>query len=92
MSYMIIRTLRAALLRWLPRMTVSGGLMALAAALFLLDHRWTDLTWGALALAAGAFLTGRQSGQTTDPRPVRVRHVPDPGNPATGFDAGIRRR
>ena len=27
-------------------MTVSDGLMGLAAALFLLDHRWTELTWG----------------------------------------------
>jgi hypothetical protein len=41
----------------IPR-TVSGGLLQLAAALFLLDHRWSELTWGALALAAGAFLTG----------------------------------
>jgi hypothetical protein len=40
----------------LPR-TVSGGLLALATALFLLDHRWTELTWGALALASGAVLT-----------------------------------
>jgi hypothetical protein len=33
--------------------------LCLAAALFLLDHRWTELSAGALALAAGAFLTRR---------------------------------
>ncbi len=41
------RTLGAAAHRCLRRMTVSDGLMALGAVLFLLDHRWTDLTWGA---------------------------------------------
>jgi hypothetical protein len=59
---------------------VSGGLLALATALFLLDHCWTELTWGALALAAGAFLTGGLSERKAHPRAVRVRHVPDPGD------------
>src|SRR5215472_14225203 len=53
----IKRTLWLALRRLMPR-TVSGGLLCLAAVLFLLDHRFTGLTWGALALAAGAVLTG----------------------------------
>jgi hypothetical protein len=41
----------------MPR-TVSGALLCLATVLFLLDHNFSEYTWGALALAAGAFLTG----------------------------------
>jgi hypothetical protein len=42
-------------------MTVSGCLTALAAILFTLDHKFTDLTWGAFALAVGALLTRGRS-------------------------------
>ena len=55
MKHKLMSILRKAFLRLLPR-TVSGALLALAATLFLLDHRWTELTCGALALAAGAVL------------------------------------
>jgi hypothetical protein len=43
--------------RYLTQITVSGCLLALAMILFALDHRFTEFTWGAFALAAGAFLT-----------------------------------
>jgi hypothetical protein len=53
----IKRALWLALLRLLPR-TVSGALLLFAAVLFLIDHHFGEFTFGALALAAGAFLTG----------------------------------
>jgi hypothetical protein len=66
-------------------MTVSDGFLALGGALFLLDHRWTELTAGALALAAGAWIT---RGRNPGPRiagPVRVRLAPEPdGYPVKG--------
>ncbi len=57
MTHRLTRTFRLLTLRYLHRLTVSGGLLALGATLFVLDHRWTNLTWGALALTAGAYLT-----------------------------------
>jgi hypothetical protein len=48
----LLQTLR----RLMPR-TVSGGFLALAITLFLLDHHYGEMTLGALALAAGAILT-----------------------------------
>jgi hypothetical protein len=45
------------LLRFRPRITVSDGLLCLALILFLLDHKFSELTWGGLALATGALLT-----------------------------------
>lgn len=57
MTYLLIRALRLTSLRCLRRVTVSGGLLALATLLFALDHRFGQLTWGAVTLAAGALLT-----------------------------------
>ena len=57
MTVFLFRMLQTAARRYLPRMTVSGGLLALATVLFALDHRFSELTWGGLALAAGALLT-----------------------------------
>jgi len=63
---LIVLTLRLAALRCLRRVTVSGALLAFAAVLFALDHRFSDLTWGALALATGALLTSGKSFRRTD--------------------------
>ena len=57
MTYVLARTLWLAARRYLPRVTVSGSLLAFATVLFALDHKFTELTWGALALAVGALLT-----------------------------------
>ena len=57
MTYLFMRLLRPAALRCLRRVTVSGSLIGLAAILFALDHRWTEFTWGGVALAIGALLT-----------------------------------
>ena len=57
MTYLFMRACRTAARRCLGRMTVSGSLLGLAGILLALDHRFSELTWGALALAIGAFLT-----------------------------------
>ena len=61
MTYLLIRAFRLTAFRCLRRVTVSGGLLALAALLFALDHNFSQLTWGAIALAAGAILTKDRS-------------------------------
>lgn len=54
MTYLLMRQLFTISQRYI---TLSGSLLSLAAMLFLLDHRFTEMTWGALALAAGVLLT-----------------------------------
>ena len=88
----IARTLEAAALRCLRRMTVSDGLLALAAVLFLLDHRFSDLTWGAIALAAGALLIRGMSGRKAGPLRVQVRRVPAPAGVPDPGETGMRER
>lgn len=48
--------LGSSLARTAPRLTARRGVLALAAALLAVDHGWSHLTWGALALAAGVFV------------------------------------
>lgn len=55
MTFLFMRLLAA--LR--SRMTVGGSLLSLAAVLFLLDHRFSEKTWGAVSLAAAVLLTRR---------------------------------
>ncbi len=57
MTYLFIRAFGVRALRCLRRVTVSGALLSLSTVLFALDHRFSQLTWGAIALAAGALLT-----------------------------------
>jgi hypothetical protein len=66
LTYLVVLTLRRLGLRCLRLMTVSGALLAFAAVLFALDHRFSDRTWGALALATGAVLTSGKSFRRTD--------------------------
>jgi hypothetical protein len=61
------RKLLLAFLRCVPK-TVSGALFLLAATLFLLDHHYGEMTAGALALAAGAILTGGSHAWRVDRR------------------------